>query len=217
MIAVLPMMAPRTLEEAIGYEGDRPCIGLFWTPEMRAEGTGGGWAVRISDGYHEWLGNVAGWLTFVGHPAVAPHLQKYGFRFGDDAPTMILIVERETRTLMLYEFGEGLAFLAEQNGPVTSGTAGSEDGTENEVEVTLDPSGNLPLTVIELPGEPGEGEIAALFSGGALGGPYEELPLEPYDADEFRALLAESLRPVDALRDELDRMQQQSGGTLTLH
>ena len=118
MIAVLPVMAPYALEEAIGYDGNARYIGMFWTPEMQMEGAVGGLAVRLSDGRHEWLGNIAGWATFVSHPLVQPYLEKYAFIYTGGAPLQVLVLDRDTRSLVLFSFGEGLAFLARQNAPV---------------------------------------------------------------------------------------------------
>jgi hypothetical protein len=153
MIAVLPVGAPHALEAAVGYEGNSRCYGLFWTPDMPVKGTAGGWTVRVSDGYHEWPGDSAGWHTFVGHPLIAPHLKRHGFAPGSGSPAMILIVDREARVLLLYEFGAGLAFLAEQNTPWA---ASPEEEAGLEVEAAPDPYDSLPLEAVDLPAEPGD-------------------------------------------------------------
>ena len=182
VIVVLPVSAPHALDAAVGYEGDCGCYGLFWTPEAA-----GGWTVRISDGYHEWPGDRAAWHTFVGHALIAPHLARYGFAPGDDSPAMILVVDRETRVLLLYEFGAGLAFLAGQNAPWAAAHA-EQDGFV--VEGAPDPYDSLPAAADDLPGESG-------------------------DVWYFDDMPAESLLPVDALQEELDRMQAGGGRSPT--
>ena len=201
MIVVLPVSAPHALDAAVGYEGDCGCYGLFWTPEAA-----GGWTVRISDGYHEWPGDRAAWHTFVGHALIAPHLARYGFAPGDDSPAMILVVDRETRVLLLYEFGAGLAFLAGQNAPWAAST---DEQAGFDVEAAPDPYDSLPRTTVDLPEGLGDEQ-----GGEALGGPSGEIPPESFDTSHCGTIPAESLPPVDALREELDRMQALGGGTV---
>jgi len=196
MIAVLPVGAPHALEAAVGYEGNSRCYGMFWMPDLRAAGTAGGWTVRISDGYHEWPGDGTGWRTFVTHPLIAPHLGRHGFSPGDDSPAMILVVDRETRVLLLYEFGSGLAFLAEQNAPWAAST---EDQAGFEVEAAPDPYDSLPLEAVDLPEEPRGGQTGEVLPEGSGMWQFDDMPVQ-------------SLQAVDALREELDRMQDACGG-----
>lgn len=179
MIAVLPVSAPHALDAAVGYEGDRGCYGLFWTPEDT-----GGWTVRISDGYHEWSGDGAGWRAFVGHALIAPHLARYGFAPGGGSPALLLVVDRETRVLLLYEFGAGLAFLAEQNAPWAAEPA---EDLIAEFDGPPDPYDSLPFEADDVSGQPG-------------------------DVWDFDAGPEAGLPHVEALAAELDRMQAAGAG-----
>jgi len=67
-LTALPIPVPPQFEEALGYEGDARWVGFYWEPA--------GDEAMYDDGQASGDTNWTGYLAYVDHPAVAPHLMR---------------------------------------------------------------------------------------------------------------------------------------------
>lgn len=88
----LPLHAPPSLEEAIGYTGPADRVAFYWEP--------GGDEACYHDGREGLVGaNWHSYLLFVRHPSVAPHLRPYDLGSSDEPAQHWLLLARPTRQL----------------------------------------------------------------------------------------------------------------------
>lgn len=94
----LALPVPPMLEEALGYTGPSRWVAFYWQP--------GGDELMYADGAVSTDGSWHAWLTFTHHPRVAPALAPYHLGNSEEDAVHWLLLDRETRTLMV---GAGVA------------------------------------------------------------------------------------------------------------
>jgi len=102
----LPAPVPPMLGKAIGYNGEARFVSFHWTP--------GGDEADYDDGQRAGTGEWEGYLMFVGHPTVYPHLTQYNLGDSDSEAQHALILDRQERALYVASIKDAETFLAQQ-------------------------------------------------------------------------------------------------------
>jgi len=89
----LPFPVPPILEEALGYTGQSRWVAFYWQP--------GGDELRYADGAVSTDGSWHAWLTFTHHRRIAPALAPYHFGNSEEDVVHWLLLDRETRMLLV--------------------------------------------------------------------------------------------------------------------
>ena len=115
----LNVHVPEELEAAVGYKGHARHFAMYWTPA--------GDEAMIDHGEVSFDGNWHGYLAFIQHPYIRPHL--FGSQLGnyDEEAVQMLIIDRYERRLAIAGWQEGHKFLAHQHSPRTLTRLAFED------------------------------------------------------------------------------------------
>lgn len=103
-----PIPPEPILENAVGYHNQRGVrhIALWWEPA--------GDEVMISDGFVTFTGHWSGYLAFIHHPKVYPHLAKYPLGSSDEPARARLVIDLQNRQAFIAPVKEAERFLAAQ-------------------------------------------------------------------------------------------------------
>lgn len=113
----LDLPVPPHLAETFGYEAATPDV-----PRFIACHLGPGVPVInvvIADGLNQTLGYWEGFLGFVDHPAIAPHLAPYHLGSTEYAATHALVVHRVTNQVAVLPFANARVLVATQWGDLS--------------------------------------------------------------------------------------------------
>jgi hypothetical protein len=102
----LHVPVPPMLERAIGYTHSARYVAFYWMP--------GGDEAMYADGRWSGTGEWTGYLAFVQHPTVAPHLKSYDFGSSDEEATHYLLLDRDLRELFAVDRDQAERFLEKQ-------------------------------------------------------------------------------------------------------
>jgi hypothetical protein len=107
-MATIPVPPSPVLEQAVGYENNKGAryLALWWEP--------GGDEAMVSDGYVTSPGHWPGYLAYVHHPSVYPHLATYNLGSSDDLAEYRLIIDLQERQAFIFRSQEAINLLASQ-------------------------------------------------------------------------------------------------------
>jgi len=109
MIALaLPVPPEPILEQAVGYRNDRNAryLALWWEPC--------GDEAMVSDGFITFTGHWPGYLTYVQHVSIHPHLAAFQLGSSEDAATHRLVIDLRERQVFAASCREAEMLLANQ-------------------------------------------------------------------------------------------------------
>lgn len=104
----LNVHVPEELEAAVGYKGQARYFAMYWTPA--------GDEAMIDDGEVSFDGNWHGYLAFIEHPYIRPHLFRARLGNSDEEALQMIIIDRYERRLAIAGWQEGHKLLADQHG-----------------------------------------------------------------------------------------------------
>jgi hypothetical protein len=99
----LPIKLPRSFEKALGYGGKMRWVAFYWTPA--------GDEAVYDDGFCSGDGNWHGFLSFVDHAQLMPHLQQYNLGSSDFEAEHWLLADLENREIWVGPMGEIAEFV----------------------------------------------------------------------------------------------------------
>lgn len=99
----LPIKLPGSFEKALGYDGKMKWVAFYWEPA--------GDEAAYNDGVCSADGNWFGFLKFVEHPGVMPHLQQYNLGSSDFEAEHWLLADLEDREIWVGPQGEVAKFV----------------------------------------------------------------------------------------------------------
>jgi hypothetical protein len=102
----LAIPVPPQLEAVVGYTGDARWFGLSWTCL--------GDTVLYDDGKSSGTGHGWGYLGFVRHPSVAPHLRDLDLGSSEQDGRQRLVIDRQERRVFVADATEARSFLRVQ-------------------------------------------------------------------------------------------------------
>jgi hypothetical protein len=104
----IPVPPEPILENSVGYWNERGAryLALWWEPA--------GDEVMVSDGFVTFTGNWAGYLAYVHHPKVFPHLANQPLGSSDEPARVCLVIDLQDRRAFIVPIREAEKSLVEQ-------------------------------------------------------------------------------------------------------
>jgi len=102
----LPLRLPDSFEKALGYNGKMKWVAFYWTPD--------GDEAVYDDGFTFADGNWHGFLAFIYHPSVAPHLKGYDLGSSESTAKHWLLADLEHRAIWVGDRKEVAQFLEKE-------------------------------------------------------------------------------------------------------